>query len=319
MKINYRILIVCLALVTAARAQVNPAILISPWSPQPHWAETVDEISFYAQTETQNTKDDLNVWRWDSSGRVKLNRATNAPVLVIGYKINMISVRSDLGAINNDLADLALVAGGQLGKVAGAWELSALGGAGTANDGHFSNSDAIYGIGALQGRRQFDTNTALTVGIWYDGNRVFMPDIPFPYFLYMKQVNPQLLLAAGLPYNRVIYRPVERVVLDASVGASLDGQARITWHCCRGMALFAEYKSQNEAFAVEDMDNRRLLYQQRRVLGGVKVGTKFGDISLGGGYALNQDFDIGFDSRSPDGVAALRDQPFVMFRVDGKF
>ncbi len=197
------------------------------------------------------------------------------------------------------------------------WDLRLIGGIGTANDGHFSNSDALYGVGTIDFGRDYADGSSLHLGITHEGNADLFPDIPLPYATYSATVGENFQYKLGLPESSLTYHPVEPLTLMLSYEFPVEANAIASYEIFEGVSLFGQYKRDFDGFRLDESDSRRLFYEFDRVNLGVRWITKWFDISLGGGYAVHQEFRTGFDIRDTSRVAKLSDEPFVFFTIQG--
>ncbi len=309
----------CLAVASAASAQVHPIQLLEPWEPHPHWARTYDEPIFINKSHTKQGDQGVGIFYWDSYGRVKLDREDQRPPFVIGYKILTIDINSDAAALPGGLTDIALVGAGGLGQLGEDWQLYLIGGLGTANDNHFSNGDAIYGLATLHATQTIDPTRKLHIGLGYDGNRVIFPDVPLPYIMYQQQFDETFALAVGAPVNVLTWRPVHGLAIQLRYVVPTNLGASVTYHFTEDLSVYAEYKSSTDAFYVHNRDNRRLFYEMDRVATGVRWLSKWVDLTVAVGYAFEQEFNLGWDLRDTDSVADLSDEIFLSFKIQGTF
>ena len=300
-------------------AQVGPQIFMQPWQEGAHWAETVDELLFFERGYVKHTDLSTKIWSWDSSGRIRLSRQDPAPGIVIGYRINTMEVDSEAGAINGDLWDVAIVGGVRLGRIADRWEINLLGGAGTSQDNHWTDSDAIYPLAALDVSTALDEHGAFHFGIDYDGNRVLWPDIPLPYAAYVREWNSKWTTTLGLPTTSITYKPLEwvRLAVDYDFPDALTVGANLA--LLKNVILFAQYSRGTLGFHIHQREDERLFYELQRVSVGVRWITKLFDASLGAGYGLEQQFDRGFDLTDTRKLAELNQQPFFSIKIVGTF
>lgn len=311
-------------LTTPLIAQVSPSLVIEPWGEDPHWAQTIDELIFINGGHDKRAEGDIDIFYWDSQGRVKFDKADPDPAFTLGYRVLTMDVgASDTPAINGELNDLAIAAALRLGgddAADEAWEWTLTAGVGTANDGHFSNGDAVYGIGGINAAHTIDPDSSLNIGVSYHGNRTFLPDVPLPYAVYRHRVDEKLAYSVGVPTSGIVWRPVEPLVLRAeyTVPFNLAGSAEYSFS--ENVGVFAEYRRTLDAFYIDDRENTRLFYDFSRVSTGVHLTWQpLIDARIGIGYAFDQDFSTGFDVRGLDTVAEPSDEVLFFFTLQGTF
>lgn len=291
-----------------------------PWPEEPHWADSREDMRIHNRGHTKGDDTSIGLFSWDSYSRVKLDRYNSDPDLAIGYRALTIDIDSDRPDLPGGLADLAVVGVRKIGSVANDWTLSLLAGAGTANDNHYSNSDAIYGIAALHGSHTIDENRSIHAGLHYNGNRTFLPDVPLPYAMYQQRLNPDLSYQAGLPTNSVTWKPLETLTFDLVYTVPVNFVGRLAYDIYRGLSVFAQYDRELDAFYLNDREHHRLFYEIDRVAAGTRwLAKPWIDVRAGVGYAFDQEFSTGFDIRDTDTVAELSDEAFFFFTVQGRF
>lgn len=310
-----------LALGTSVSAQTNPSILVMPWQDEPHWAETFDQPLILNGGHLKGEPGSIRIVHYDSFGRIKLDRENADPRFFLGYRILTIDVDSGVKRLPSGLTDIALVGGYRVGEIGDDWKLSVLAGGGTANDNHFSNSDALYGIGAVNLSKDLDERSRLDVGVSYHGNRSIFPDIPLPYASYTTRVSDELSLTLGLPVSSVQWRIAQPVSVEVRYAVPNSFTGRVSLHLSEDVSLFAEYDRKFDGFHRHNLSgDRRLFYEMNAVGAGVrfKLGN-LADVSVGGGYAFDQSMKTGWDVRDLDTVAEPSDEPYLFLTVRGTF
>ena len=310
--------VVCLAGPHPASAQIGPSLVIEPWKPEPHWADTVDEPTFIEGGEARGTDEEIDIFYWDSFGRVKLDRHDPDPSFWFGYRVLAVDVDTELSELPPGLMDIAVVAAAKLGET-DTWQWTVIGGAGTANDMHFSNSDAIYGIGNINASRALDEDRSLHIGLNYNGNRTFLPDVPLPYATYEHRVGDDLSYTLGVPQSGVTWRPIEPLTLTAQYTVPTNIHANASWHFTDSLSTFAEYAQTLDGFYIDEHDNRRLFYEWRRVAAGLRAQMSWLDARLGVGWAFDQEFSTGFDVRDLDTLVEPEDGLIFFLTLQGTF
>lgn len=308
-----------LVVVRSTHAQVSPALLLKPWNDHPHWADTVDEPLFLNGGQIEDSDRSVGIFYWDSVGRIKFDREDSRPSFSLGYRILTIDIKSKHPALPGGLTDVALVGAIELGQIGDDWTLNLIGGLGSANDNHFRNSDALYGIGALHATHSLDPSRRVHLGVSYHGNRVILPDIPLPYLIYEHQVDDSLLYLLGVPGSALRYRPVKPLAIEVTYIIPVTFGAKVAYYFTEELSVLAEYKNSVDGFARHNRDNRRLFYELRQVRAGVRWATKLLDATAGVGYAFDQSFTTGFDLRDDDTLFELSDEPFLFLTIQGTF
>lgn len=305
--------------IASLNAQNLPHIVTEPWIEGNHWAETYDDVVVLEQAHTKGGNQDVNLWIWDSNGRVRANRHKPDPSVVLGYRILSYDGNSPVNALDGSFWDLALVGGSKLADTENDWKLHALVGIGTANDGNFDNTDALYALGLFNASKQISEDASFHVGVQYQGNQVLFPEYPLPYAAWQQVVNERLQFTAGLPRSSFAWEAWGPFRIEAQYDWPTRGEARLFIEIVRNFSLFARYTHMTDAFHIDDRERKRLIYDSHRAGGGVRWITKWFDASLGIGYAFHQEFSTGTDIRQTRTVADLSDEPFASLRVVGTF
>jgi hypothetical protein len=291
-----------------AQAQVGPFTLAKAWPAEPTWSDTDDEILVF-KTAPYDPDDDRHarVFFWDSHGRVKPVRSDPTPDVVIGYKILTMNVSANDPLINGALNDIALAVGGKLVETPGLWSVEVMAGMGTANDGHWYDTDALYGVGTVSIAKVLDPYRKLHLGLTLDGNLGLLPSVPLPFISYAWKPTERMDLYLGFP-EMAFQTPIGGpFALSGGYRFPVDVDLRVECLLPLGFRLFAEYERTLDSFFINDRGHRRLFYQFDRLGGGVRWISSWLDISVGGGYAFNHEFSVGYDLRSLTREADLMD------------
>lgn len=322
------------ALLPPAGAQTGPSIVIKPWLEEPHWADTFDDILVFGKTETVEAGEDARVFYWDSRGRIKFDKADGDPAYgVLGYKVITLDNSSANDVVSGQLNDIALSTPVRLPELIEGWRIDLIGGAGTANDGHFDGRSSWYGIGALDASAPLGGSGRLHVGVEYDGNRALWPDLPLPYVAWCDAAGGRLRYTVGLPESALWWKPVGGFIIDLKYlfPAKADAVAEYELFAgsafLRGVRLFALYSRAVEGYFMAEPNRRRLdlgrerrfFHELDRVGAGVRLITTILDISLGVGYSFNHRFKTGWDLRELETYRELEDEWIVSLRMQGTF
>lgn len=309
-----------LALPTLAWAQSGPALLLRPWQDRSQ-GELVNELLIVGDGSTDNPgPDDYDLTWFEGHGRVRLDIGDpDSPAF--GYRyVHLDLDTNDPRIMDDTLTDVAASAGFTLGEWEG-WDVQLVAGMGFAGDSAFDDSEAVYGLGYLYGSKDLSENETLLLGVAYDGNRMIFPDVPLPLIEYQRRVSDELNFAVGLPYARVFWRPAEQWVITAAYFAPTTFEANVTYALTEEFRLFAALENHLEAFHAQNAgEHDRLFVQQRRVEAGVLwVPCEWLEVAVAGGYAFDQEIEIGFDVRDTSGVADLSDEAYLRVGVGFQF
>ncbi len=306
--------------VSPAAAQNDHTLFDSAWPEGEYWARTFDQLWFIPSGHLDGTDQDIDIFAWDSFGKFRVDRNDADPGVFFGYRILAITLGgSDLPSLPGDLNDVSLTAAFRLTEDDADWRVSLLAGGGTANDGHWDNTDALYGIGALDFSNDLGSDRMLHVGIEYYGNRSYWPDIPVPYVSFDAKLGSSFWYRVGFPNCGVKW--------DIGNGVSLEGQwtfeqrvkATAGLELSEAFGLFAEYESTIDGFHTEDSGHNRLFYEASRVTAGVRWKASWIDAQFGAGWAFDQEFSSGFDIWDTDTVASPSDEIVIMLVLRGTF
>ncbi len=264
---------------------------------------------------------DTDVFFWDSFGRVRFDRDDDASP-VISYRLLTADFGFTVPDLPNGMNDISLQAAATVGRF-GDWNLNLAAGAGYAGDTPFGDGDAVYGLGHVWAERAIDEHHRLAVGLDYDGNNLWMPDVPLPAVGY-SYTDEHLSWTVGYPVNRVEYHPDDRWTLAASYVAPLNAEARFSYRIGDGWSLYAQASEFHQGFhfAGDPTDRHidRWFHQMRRVEAGVRlIHGQWIDAALGVGYAFDQTLSRGFDVRNDDEVASFSDRPYIGLMLRGTF
>ena len=301
------------------RAQIGPRMVDEPWKDTPHWADTTDELLFFGRADTEDVDGSARVFYWDSRGRIKPERESTDPLFAIGYRAVTMDTSSPNPLLDGQLNDVAVALMGNLGELAEGWQLRLIGGMGTANDGHWDNTDALYGTATLDVCRPLDETSELHFGVTWDGNSSLLPDIPLPYIAWTTRPDESLLIVAGTRDIVVQWEPVKNLELKVQYAFPVDAAAEAGYAFLGGLSLFAQYAQTLDPYFIDGVENQRLFYGHNRVMVGLRWVTDYFDISIGPGYAIKSNFSTGFDLRELEKENDIDPGWFAYLRVQGTF
>jgi hypothetical protein len=299
-------------------AQVDPTMLLTEWEEGPHWAQSYDEPLFFNKGSLKDGGPSINLWRWDSEGVVNVNRNDPDPDLTFGYRYLTMSIDTD-AALPIGMENLAIVGAYRFKHEQGQLQWRINGGMGTANDTHYSNSDALYGVAAINGTHEIDESSRLHFGISYLGNRSLYPDIPLPYVTYEHQASDQLSYRVGVLNSSLEWKLSDAWSIQVEHDFPLNFRGGTVLTLNDQWSLFAEYVHSIDSIYLDGMNNTRLFYDLNRVDAGFRWKSEWIDLTVGMGYAFDQRFDTGFDIRQRTNAGRPSDEIFLMIAVQGTF
>ncbi len=212
------------------------------------------------------------------------------------------------------------------------------GGVGFAGTNAFGDANGIYFAGSILTEYKIDENDALNIGIDYNGNRTFMPDVPLPGIVWKHTRgsgksffldNKDFVLKLGLPANYFRYYFDEfnlKFLLEVSYVLPESVGGRILFNPTnegffKDVSMFASYSTLSDAWHDNNLPrgDDRIIFEQSMAELGMRYAwddeTKV--IFLAGGYAFGREFRTGFDTRDSDKSLELDDTPYI--RLEGQF
>ncbi len=310
---------VFLSPLSSAFGQIGPRLVDEPWKDEPHYADTVDELFFFERADVEGSRDSARLFFWASRGRIKPERNSTDPVFALGYRIVTLDASSDRSAIDGQLNDVGVSAMARVGELTPGWTLRLIAGMGTANDGHWSDADALYGTATADFEAELGEASSLHLGVAWDGNSPLLPDIPLPYVSYAYRPTDGLKLAVGTRDAVVSWKPLETFELKLEYGFPVDVAAEADCAVIGGVGLFARYERSLSGFTIEGREHRRLFYSQDVVAAGIRWVTYWFDASVGAGWAIDRRFRSGFDLRELEMAGEIESGVFAYIRVQGTF
>lgn len=317
-----------------ALAQTGPELILLPWQ-EGQTAQVVGYASFM-DTETDGADFDLDLTRLESRGRFNLDNPApgrgepagvgqaprQAPgfATTLGYDYTYLDLSTNDPALPARLVDFSLAFGGQLGTTdfgcgGGDWQVGYTLGLGYAGDVPFHDGDAWYGLGSLFAVKPIDRDTQWIVALQYDGNRSFLPDVPLPSVTYRARYNDELTYALGFPFSSITWTPDDRWTVRVRTALFISIDARVEYRPAEGWVFFGAFEREVDAFQLDgDDSSRRLIFTQQRLEAGVQVALcENTTLTVAVGYAFDQEFERGYDTRDTDTVRDLDDA--VYFRL----
>jgi len=243
--------------------------------------------------------------------------------LLVGHKIEGLQLGTSTPGLSNQYMDQSLAVGLMYKPTDSQWSFALAAGAGYAGNDPYGDSNAVYGKAAFLARYNIDTKSALLLTLDYNGNRTIFPDVPLPGIAYLGEPLPNLSYIVGVPYSRVTWKPIENVTLGADYIIPSTVGASVSWQVLQGLTLFGDIGSHTFAF-FNETGNDRVFFKQMRAEAGVTVGSlDLGRLQLrallAGGYAFNQRFTQGFDSRDQTDLMDFKPAPYARIGLEGSF
>lgn len=327
------VLLLALLLPLHAVAQSGPSLLMVPFE-QGRPVE-LSAHGFFTPTQANVTGADVDLSISDITGRVGLDRTggfmrpgngESLSLEAVGFDFTQLEMSTSDPLLPDQSADVSLGVGGALGTIdlgesAGEWKTAYTVGVGYASTSPYGDSDGLYGKANLLAVKAIDRDTRWLVGLNYDGNRVFMPDVPLPAVTYFGRLNENTTYGLGFPFSSINWER-DRLEIDVRSAVFFSFTGRVSYRASYELTFFAEYARRNEAFTdTGPVKNQRLFYNQQRAELGLEWDPVEGKMKfvLAGGYVFDQNLDTGFDSRDVVGLRNLDDAVFVRFGVEFAF
>ncbi len=232
----------------------------------------------------------------------------------LGYAVDYLGINSDDARLPGQLWDQSVAAGFSFGQVDG-WAPAFTIGGGYSGDTPYGDGSAWYAKSAAGITRQLDKTSRLSLALDYDGNRSVLPDVPLPVIAYSGMLpEKNILFTVGFPVNGFVWTPTERVTVEANFVILYSATASVNYELNKQWKLFAQYDSRTTAYHLDELEgsNDRLLFEQKRLELGMKwFPCQAATLVLAGGYAFDQQFTVGFDSRDSHDLVELESAPYV--------
>jgi hypothetical protein len=312
-----RFTLVAAALIAApaALAQTGPALLLTPWTNLDQQGQLVVSGSTQdATTDGGFDADALTII--EVSGRYRF--VSDEPFeTAIGVSNTYLDI--DLPALGTTDAffDQSIGVGGTLGSYED-WDLAGTLTVGSASDDLWSDNDGVYFGASLLARRDLNARSSLLVGLSYDGNRTFLPDVPLPSITWQRRESDQLVYSLGLPLSTLLWRPDDRWMIRTAIVLPYNATIRVEYELMdEELWLFGDLSSRTDAFHVDgDDEDRRIFFEQSRAELGIKYRpVPWAQIEAAAGYAFSGEFSRGWDLRDPNTLAELEDEPYLRLGV----
>ncbi len=307
----------CVTLAWHAQAQVSSALILLPWE-DGRQLSAANSAQLGYDGKASDGGADVELSRFISVGRARTG--TERDALSMGWAVSQLEIKTDDAALPERLSAQEVALGSMLGVWDG-WQVSGTLGVGYAGNTPWNDGDAWHGLASLTASRRLESGAILTLLVDYDGNRNIFPDIPLPGFTYAQRYNEQVSYMLGLPINSITWTPDDKWTLTGRwivpLGVSLDVDYALT----EQVSLFAGYRKDTTGYHIQNDDkHRRLFFEQSRA----EVGARWGFIpqaTLVGavGYAFDQSFERGFDSRDTDNVRDISDEFYFRLGVNLSF
>jgi len=313
--------VIMVAFVMTSHASAEPAsnMLASPWPAERAVDFSVDTWG-QSKGDSDQTGMDVRLSRYQAAGRWRLDPGdTLSPSMAVSS--HRLDIHSSDPALPQRLVDVS-VAGSMVFDVDQDTTLQVILGGGYAGDNAFGDGSAYYGLADLILTRSLGERRGYKLILDYNGNRTIFPDIPLPGFIYYDRLNEQTTYTLGFPSSSITWKPDDRTTVRATYFLPTTVNGIIEYELAQPWSIYGSFESSLNAYKVDsDPSNRRLMFAQKRIEGGVVWRGRQGDsfpgveVRVACGYAFDQEFTRGFDVRDTDTVRDISDEPYVRVGV----
>ncbi len=312
-----------ITLAAASASAQNAATALYTPMPQGKAYEFKTDGWWQSQGDSEQTGLDTRLSSHHAIGRFLMDPADRqSPEFAVSW--NQLDIHSDDPALpDDDLVDVS-VAGSIARPLDDGWLLQLTAGGGFAGDNAFADGSAYYGLANITAIKQLDDDSGYMLILDYNGNRSILPDIPLPGFVYYSRLNENVKYSVGLP-SSITWTPddvtsARAVLTPGGFAGSIEHELN-AW-----ITLYGRYDNRTRSFHLDSDDsNRRLFFRQTRVEGGVVWTGMQGDslpgaeIRVAVGYAFDQEFSRGWDTRDDDTVRDISDEPYIRAALTMRF
>jgi len=324
-RISRFLLLVCVLMAGAPSVSAEPAsnMLANPW-PDGRAADFTVDGWGQSQGSADQTGMDVRLSRYQTAGRWRLDPAdTLSPSMAVSS--HRLDIHSSDPMLPERLVDVSL-AGSRVFDVDQDTTLQAILGGGYAGDNAFGDGRAYYLLADLIATRRLGDDRGYKLILDYNGNRTIFPDIPLPGFIYYDRLDEQTTYSLGFPSSSITWKPDSRTTLSATYFLPTTVNGIIEYELAEPWSIYGSFESSLNAYTLDsDPDNRRLMFAQKRIEGGVVWRGRQGDsfpgveVRVACGYAFDQEFTRGFDVRNENTVRDISDEPYVRVGVSMGF
>lgn len=308
-----------------AAAQTGPDLLLKQFRLDDQFELNLNTV-FGFDTETENADPgtgeayDFRLNQYQASGRLRLTPGQSEEGIAraqprAGFAYNEIQIRSSDPVLPDSMFDAGVGVGMGVLAVDGWLGGVTLGYGYATADGHDDANASYVQANFAVGKTFSNGVDSFGVVINYDGNRSILPDWPLLGFQYRKQLPNRFILSLGFPYSGLEWRPNERLTVTVEYSLPYDFTARADYDLVGGVGLYASVENSLMAVHWDELDtgHDRVFFSQSQVEAGLawdidrdklRAITAFG-------YAFDQEFETGFDTRDLDDLADVDDNVYL--------
>jgi hypothetical protein len=200
------------------------------------------------------------------------------------------------------------------------WNMGVTIGGGYSSTHPFVSSNGAFQIGHLTAQKPIDEKDSFLLAVDYEGNGVFLPDVPLPGFAFLHH-GGVVDFMIGYPTSYFAWMPRWNVKLAALYEApytfDVDMDCRMTKH----LGVYSDAGNFFQGFVRDDADlDHRQFFLMTRIEAGFRCNfDPYWDGTIGIGYAFDQTVSNGYDIRDMRGVGHISNEPYLSFILRGGF
>jgi hypothetical protein len=310
---------------SSALAQTGPELILKPFPKELAFDGEADG-SITDTGHSKQTDASIKIGIAETQGRVRLTPGDEAGPR-FGYQFKYFDVDNDVPGLPRQLYDQSAGVAVAVAKFDD-WIVGVSGGVGYAGQAPFGDGNAYYFQADVVAFKKLTATSAIAVGLDYNGNRTYKPDVPFPGVAYTTRVREDLSLTVGVPVTGIKWEPNNKFRVEVNYLLLDNFNARAGYTFGKGFELFGAIGLRTDAFFLDGApdSNDRLLFQQKRAEVGLTVRTKDAgladpDIELTAavGYAWDGEFSVGFDSSNSTLLTDVSDTPYLRLSIEARF
>ena len=304
-------LFICLAAASVSFAQTGPRLLLEPL-PKGQNYQLNTEAAWFERSDLDNTSNDLGMMTYEASGRARFELGAITQTIQraqprIGFDLFAMDLFNDDALLPGQFTDVSV--GASFGILSqDKWVAGIALGVGFASANAFQDANGLYIKADLAVGYTIDERQTFGLVLTYDGNRSIFPDIPLPGFQYTNRYSDELTFSIGFPFTGLTYKPDDKWTFEVTFAIPDNFAGKIDYGFTKEFGAFVQLTNKNVAFKwneLEDSTDRVIFSQSRAELGLRGTINEKASFVIAGGYAFNQEFEAGFDSRDADTIAKL--------------
>jgi hypothetical protein len=316
------VLPLCVLVAASPALAQNAASALFVPMPEDRAFEFSADVWGQSEGESEQTDLDTRLSSYQATGRFLLDPSDGqSPTAAVSW--SQLNTHSSDPVLPDELVDVSL-AGSITRTLDDDWTLRVTAGGGFAGDNAFTDGSAFYGLANVTAIHSLGDDRGYMLILDYNGNRSILPDIPLPGFVYYDRLNDDVTYSIGLP-SGITWTPdgattVQAAITPGGITGSVEHELddRLT--------LFGLFENSVRSFHLDsDVGDRRLFFKQNRVEGGLVWTGAQGDsfpgveVRFAVGYAFDQEFSRGWDTRDDDTVRDISDEPYVRVGITSRF